>query len=175
MNDNLVFEKAYKKYGFKKVDYSKFPDGIYCTGCNAVHDQPTKVYVNDNDGVFCKPQIIKLYKKRENILMDNHLIEYYSSTISPNYFFVAVDGVIVADFLDSRQIDDRWTKPRWIDKGIYRPVRGYCVKINWNKIPYNPKDMASPEEFEIVKSQKREATAQQIEHFMNERERKKHG
>ena len=104
--------------------------------------------------------------------MDNHLIEYYFPKLNPNSYFAAVDGVIVAFFLEPRQIDNRWTEPRWIDKGIYRPVRENYVKINWNKIPYNPKDMASPEEFEIVKSQKREATAQQIERFMNEREKK---
>lgn len=65
-----IFKKTVDKHGFREVDYSKFPDGIYCTGCNAVHDQPTKVYVNDNDGVFCKPQIIKLSESGKTTMTD---------------------------------------------------------------------------------------------------------
>lgn len=69
------------------------------------------------------------------------MIEYYTSTLSPNCYFVALDNVIVAQFIDNS----------WVDRSIYRPVRNHYIKAVWYGEPYNPETLVNPEEWDIVK------------------------
>lgn len=73
------------------------------------------------------------------------MIEYYESTINPGCYFVAINEVLVG----------MWINNRWIDRGIYRPVRYFYKKIEWTGTAYD-RSLLSLDEFEIVKNTKRE-------------------
>ena len=68
-------------------------------------------------------------------------IQYYFSTLNPDCYFVALDRVIVAKFVQGR----------WIDKGVYRPVRSFYSKTEWTGVPYDPDLLVDIEEFKYVK------------------------
>ena len=55
-----IFQEAFNGYGFEEIQQT--PDGIYCTGCDAVHKRPTKMYKAPmNKDVLCRYQVIRLY------------------------------------------------------------------------------------------------------------------
>lgn len=78
-------------------------------------------------------------------------ITYHTSTVNPEYTFAAVDDVVVAMYCENR----------WNDRCIYRPLRPHYQPTNWTGTPYDPAIMVAPEEFEIVKTNKREATPEE--------------
>lgn len=75
------------------------------------------------------------------------MIEYYTSSLNPDYFFASLDGVVVA----------MWYESGWMDRCIYRPVRDHYSKIEWSGMPYDPTLLIRLEEFEVVKSTGKEA------------------
>lgn len=79
------------------------------------------------------------------------MIEYYSSTLNPDCYWVALDGVMVA----------QWMKPcggwRWVDHGIYRPVRKHYQKAVWSGPAYDPSTLFDKEQWQKVKQTGHEA------------------
>lgn len=75
------------------------------------------------------------------------IVEYYESTINPNCFYVAVDNVMVA----------MWWSVRWVDHGVYRPVRSHYTKVEWLDKPYDLSLIFDLDQFEAVKRTGREA------------------
>lgn len=77
-----------------------------------------------------------------------HVIEYYESKVSSGYYVAIVDNVIVAF----------WHGSRWIDRGVYRPVRTQTYKkIEWNGPAFKFSLISTPQQFKIVKTTGREA------------------
>jgi hypothetical protein len=82
------------------------------------------------------------------------MIEYYESKVSPNYYVVSVDNVMVAF----------WHCSRWIDRGIYRPVRIQTYKkVEWNGPAFDTALISNPKEFKFVKRTGREMTSEELE------------
>jgi hypothetical protein len=87
-------------------------------------------------------------------------IQYLESTINPNCFFVAVDGVVVGNWI-SANIENRDTS-RWIDLGIYRPVRSNYKIIKWNETPFDPSMIFNVHMFNYVKQYGREMPLEEV-------------
>jgi hypothetical protein len=79
-------------------------------------------------------------------------IEYYTSILNPDCFFVAVENVLVA----------QWRNNCWILNGIYRPIRSHYEKVEWNKTPFDPQDI-NLKELQVVKIINREAIGSTIQ------------
>lgn len=62
--ENRIFREACNGYGFEEIEQTA--DGTYCTGCNAVHKRPTKMYkAPQNKDVLCKYQVVRLYNPEQ--------------------------------------------------------------------------------------------------------------
>lgn len=85
------------------------------------------------------------------------MIEYYTSTLNPDCFFVALDGVMVGQYCELAG-----HPPFWMDRSIYRPVRSHYIKVDWHGVPYDPATLVEPEQWEIVKRTGREAPLDEI-------------
>jgi hypothetical protein len=70
-------------------------------------------------------------------------------------FFAALDNVIVAMWYEAGQY--------WCDRCIYRPIRSFYHKIEWNGSPYHKSMLVEPEEWEIVNSTGLEVSDEQRE------------
>lgn len=77
------------------------------------------------------------------------MVEYYESELNPGYYCVSVDGVMVAEW-------NLFAK-RWIDRGVYRPVRSHYKLIEWFGEPYDSSLMFDADQFNVVKILGREA------------------
>jgi len=75
-------------------------------------------------------------------------IEYCESIACPGYFCALVNNVLVAF----------WSTGRWIDRGVYRPMRTQIYrKTEWNGPPFDLSLLASKNQLDIVIKTGREA------------------
>ncbi len=81
-------------------------------------------------------------------------IQYLESTINPDCFFVAVDEVVVGRWI-SAKVENRDVS-RWIDCGIYRPIRSHYKSKKWDKTPFDPALIFDIQMFNYVKQHKKE-------------------
>lgn len=78
------------------------------------------------------------------------IVEYYTSTFNPECTWAVVDNVVVALWHDGNQ-------QRWIDRGVYRPLRSNYHRVDWKGKPYNAMVIVDADQFQAVKRLGREA------------------